>query len=87
MHQCRGLECLPRSFVSHFVRRQSSQFVIDKRKQLIGGAGVTMFDGLEDLGDVTHTSRVTEQRHMTTPETVQSPSPKRRHITPLYATT
>ena len=54
MHQGRRLKCLTRSFVSHLVRRHSAQFVINQREQLIGGFRVAVFDGLEDLGDVTH---------------------------------
>jgi hypothetical protein len=54
MDQCSGLKGLTRNLTRHLVRRHSSQFVINQRKQLVNGFGVALFDGLEDLRDLTH---------------------------------
>src|SRR5258708_30956075 len=54
MHQRRRLERMPRGFTGHFVRRQPSEFLINDRKQFIGCFRVAVFDGLKDVGDVTH---------------------------------
>lgn len=41
-------------FTGHLVGRHAAQFVVDQRQQFIGGLGITVFDGVEELRDVTH---------------------------------
>jgi hypothetical protein len=43
-----------RRFIGHLVCRQSAELLINERKQFIGGLRIAVFDGLEDMGDVTH---------------------------------
>ena len=49
-----GLQRLVRRFVGHLVGGELAQFFIDQRQQFIGGFGVAVFDGLQNLGDVAH---------------------------------
>ena len=60
MHQCRRLKSMSRRLVRHLVRRESAEFLINERKQVIGGLRVALFDGLEDVGDIAQGSRVAE---------------------------
>ena len=84
MHQGRGLEGVTWRFAGHLVRRHSPQFVIDQRQQLMRGWRVALFDGLEDLRDVTHAvNRSRADRKSESPKIVivrardaaQSPNP------------
>ena len=54
MHQGGGLERVAGGFVGHLVRRQSAQFLINQRQQLIRSFGVTLLDGFENTRDVGH---------------------------------
>ena len=54
MNQGRRLEGLPCGFLGHLLRRESAQFVVDLRQQLLGGVRVALFNGGQDAGYVTH---------------------------------
>ena len=60
MDQRRGLEGLARGLVCHLGGRKFPQLPVDKRQQLVGGLGITPFDLLQNEGQVTHETRVTE---------------------------
>ena len=49
-----GCKRMPRRFLGHLVRREPAKFLINERKQFIRRLRVTMFDGLENSGDITH---------------------------------
>lgn len=51
--RCR-LKRLTCGLVRHLLRRESAQFRIDQRQQLIGGGGIAGVDSAKDLGDVEH---------------------------------
>jgi hypothetical protein len=50
----RGLERLPRRFMSQLVRRQPAQFLVDQRQELRGGLRVARVDGIQHHRDVGH---------------------------------
>ena len=54
MHQGRGLQGLPRGFLGQPMGSQMAQLLIDQGKQLIGGSGIAMLDGVEDARDLAH---------------------------------
>ena len=51
MDQHCGLQSLIRRFVGHPVSAELAQFLIDQRQQFIGGTGIAVFDGVENVGD------------------------------------
>jgi hypothetical protein len=38
---------------------QAVQFVIDQREEMVGGLSVTLIDGHQDAGDLSHPLRLT----------------------------
>jgi hypothetical protein len=57
MNKSRGLKRLAGSFLSHLLRRQSPQLVIDQRQQILGGVWVAQFDRRQDLCDLVQCGR------------------------------
>ena len=49
-----GLKRLAGILLGHLCSGQLPQFVVDQRQQLLGGGGVALFDGAEDMCDVAH---------------------------------
>src|SRR2546422_11642232 len=49
VHQCCGLEGLAGRFVSHLVRCQFAQLLIDQREQFVGSVGIALLDGSQDM--------------------------------------
>jgi hypothetical protein len=45
-------------FMVFLLHREPAKFLINERKQFVSGLRVTIFDGLEDLGDITHGGRL-----------------------------
>src|SRR5262245_56603798 len=43
-----------RLFLSEFLRRQLTQFLIDQEQELLGGVGIAHLDGGQDAGHLTH---------------------------------
>jgi hypothetical protein len=54
MNEGRCLEAVSGSFPRQFRGREAAQFVIDERKQFIGGLGVALLNSVEDASDVAH---------------------------------
>src|SRR5262249_57020820 len=54
VHQGGWLERVPRGFAGHFARRQSTQLVVDQRKQLVRSRRVPFFHRDQDTLHVTH---------------------------------
>src|SRR5262249_50163780 len=50
----RRLEGLPRLLVRQLLRRQLAELVVDQGQELLGGAGVALLDGTQDLRDLAH---------------------------------
>ena len=61
MDEGRRLEGVAGRFASHLLRRQSAQFVVEQRQQLIGGLGVTLLDRREYASHVAHIRRLHEK--------------------------
>src|SRR5262249_14521291 len=49
-----GVEGLSRLLVRQLLDGQLAQFVVDQRQELLGGLGVALVDGRQDVGDVAH---------------------------------
>ena len=62
--ESRGLKSLSGFFIGHPYDGEFAQLLINERKQFIGGFGVAMFDGVEDLSDVAHTDPGPQQIHL-----------------------
>src|SRR6266446_1558683 len=62
VNQRRGLERLTRRFVGHLRRRELAQLLIHQREQFVGGVGVALLDGRQDMSDVAHARRPTRFR-------------------------
>jgi hypothetical protein len=54
MHKGGGLKCLAGHFLSHFVRGEAAQFVIDEGQQFLRGPGITLLNAVVDAGDIAH---------------------------------
>jgi hypothetical protein len=54
VNQSRGLQRLPRLFLSQFRCRQLPQLVVHQREKLFGSLRISLFDLIEDAGDVGH---------------------------------
>jgi hypothetical protein len=54
MDKCRGLQRLTGIFASKFIRRQTSQLVVDHGKQLASGTRVARFKPRQELCDFRH---------------------------------
>jgi len=54
MHQRRWLERVAGRFAGHFARGEPAQLPVNQRQQLIGGQGITVLDGMEQLRDLGH---------------------------------
>src|SRR5262249_39384881 len=52
-----GLQRLAPRFVGQALSSQLGQFVVDQRQQLLGGAGIALFDVGQDAGNFTHERR------------------------------
>jgi hypothetical protein len=52
VNQRRGLQRLTGRFVRHLVSRQFAQLLIHQCEQLVGGIGIALVDGSQDMGDV-----------------------------------
>src|SRR5437868_7865491 len=67
MDQGSGLQCLTWRFLSHPPGGQSTQLLINERKQLVGSLGLASFNGFENARHVTHVWNSTPiQRHLDT---------------------
>src|SRR6266545_269591 len=49
-----GLQGLAGRLLGEFRRRQSPQFLVDQGEELLGGVGVALFDGRQDVGKFAH---------------------------------
>ena len=54
MHQSGRLQRVPWSFISHFVCRQSSQFLVHERQQLTGGRRLASLSGFKNAREFAH---------------------------------
>ena len=54
MDQCGGLKRVASGFIRHLVRGEPTEFAMYEGKQIVRSHGVTVFNGLENLGEVTH---------------------------------
>ena len=59
MHQCSGFQRVVRRFSLHALRCQLAKLIIDERKESVGGAGVALFDGVEETREVIHKIKTT----------------------------
>src|SRR6266567_3934264 len=64
MHQRCGLQRLARRLVSHLVRRQLAQLVIDQRQQFLGGLGIAGLGSLEYASRVAHALNETGAKYL-----------------------
>ena len=53
-----GLERVSGRLISHLMRRQTAQFVIDQRQQLIGCLGITLLSRFEYACNIAHAERI-----------------------------
>ena len=63
MNEGRCLEAVSGSFPRQFRGREAAQFVIDERKQFIGGLGVALLNAVKDACDIAHRAEI-KQRTM-----------------------
>ena len=54
MHEGGELECLAGCFVGQLLGGELAQLAVDQRQELVGGGGVTLGDGVQDLRDLCH---------------------------------
>jgi len=52
IHECRGLQCMPRRFLFHVVMGQPMQFLINNGHQLVPRNLITFAPGNEQLGNL-----------------------------------
>ena len=62
MHQRGGLQRVAGGFLSHFMRRQFAEFLIDQREELLSRFTTAFLDALEDLGDIAHATELKRPR-------------------------
>src|SRR5262245_27633556 len=74
-----GLKSLPGRFVGHFVRGEFAEFFVNQRKELIGGFGVTLMDGIQDLGDFAHWMSLKGQAECSKPNCERPTSDRMSH--------
>jgi hypothetical protein len=58
MHERGGLQRLVGRLIRHACHRQLAQFLIDQRKQFIGGLGITVLNGLKNLSKFAQLAKV-----------------------------
>jgi len=58
VNQRSGLEGLAGGFVRHPGRGQLAQLFIDQREQFVGGVGIALLDGRQDVSHIAHGSVV-----------------------------
>jgi hypothetical protein len=49
-----GLERLTGRFIRHPGGRQFAQLFIDERQQFVGGVGITLLDGRQEVSNIAH---------------------------------
>ncbi len=54
MNQCRRLERLAGLFLDELLGGQFSEFIVDRREQLVGDLRITPLDGRQDLREIAY---------------------------------
>src|SRR5580700_8076331 len=60
MDQGRRIESLPRSLLSHSLRRQLAQFVVDERQQFLGGDSIAPINRRENRAHIAHSKEYSD---------------------------
>src|SRR5439155_8126253 len=58
VHECGGLECVARCFLSHLDRGEFAEFVVNEREQFFRCFGIALLNPVEDACEVAHTARL-----------------------------